>query len=166
MMNGYIAGRADALQSLGLVKVAKPWQRLKDWAWKKIPTWHTVKREMIGQPSEFADEIAMGRALDRKSLIRESFKAPNALSKAMFYGLPAVETISVLADEKDHKAKRIGGVLGSAALGLGAYRPLGMVGSMALDPVGRAIGEAVGQTAGYVGTKAIDAAKNHLGQNQ
>jgi len=163
MTNYYVAGRQEALRSLGLIKTANPLRRFGTWAYKKIPTWHKVKQETIGSPSRFMDEVAMGRALSKGSLIRESFKAPTPMSKIMFYGPSAVEVVGAATDKDDQKAKRIGEALGSATLGFGAYRPLGILGSMAVDPLGRAIGGAVGQTIGHVGSTAVKGIQNHLG---
>jgi len=41
---------------------------------------------------------------------------------------------------------------------------LGLLGSVAVDPIGRALGGAVGQTLGHVGSKAVEGVQNTLGQ--
>lgn len=161
-MNMYSKGRADALRSLGLTKMAagvsilhRPslWKRFSGWARKKVPTRTGVRNFFIGDPRRFGKEIVKGKALGKGSLIRESFHAPDMFSKAMFYGLPAVEGVGVAFDEEGNKARRIGETLGGAALGLAAYRPLGMVGSIGADILGRSLGGGIGQTASHLAGK-------------
>jgi len=157
----YDRGTADTLKLLGLEKVAylgrvgtKLW-RAQRWLHKKAPTWKGVREEMFGQPTRLVKEIARGKALSKGSVIRESFNTPTALTKMMFYGFPAVESAGIALDDEGNKATRIGGALGGGLLGLGAYKPLGLVGSMAMDPIGRSIGSAVGQTVGHLGNKVM-----------
>ncbi len=161
-MSVYAQGRADALSSLGLTKVAistlRPspsmLKRFGGWLRKKAPTKTGVRDFFIGDPRRFGREIAKGHPLGKGSLVRESFHAPDMLSKVMFYGMPAVETAGIAMDDEGDKARRIGGSLGGAALGLAAYRPLGMVGSIAADAVGRSLGGGIGQTAKHLAGKA------------
>lgn len=162
-MDMFSKGRTDALVSLGLVKLAagvpilqRPslWKRLGRWAQRKMPTRTGVRNFFIGDPRRFGQEIIKGKALSKGSLIRESFHAPDMFSKAMFYGLPAVEGVGVALDEEGNKARRIGETLGGAALGLAAYRPLGMLGSVGADVLGRRLGGGIGQTAAHLVGKA------------
>ncbi len=158
MFDAYGAGREDTLTSLGLLKVAaynSLWRRAGRWASRKLPTARGVGQAMVGSPRQFAGEIAKGRVFSKGSLVRQGMKAPDPLSKLMFYGVPAVETAGIAIDDSGNKAQRIGASLGGSAMGLAAYRPLGLLGSMAADPIGRSIGGAMGQTAGYLGDKVI-----------
>ncbi len=153
-------GRQAALHELGLVKEAAriplfykaPFmQRAKKWIGNKARSVGRSATEMaVGSPKRFGRELMSGRALSKGSLIRQSFKAPDMLSKALFYGFPAYEAGSIMLDDEKDKAKRIGASLGGAALGLAAWKPLGMAGSMGADYIGRGIGGAIGQTAGHV----------------
>jgi hypothetical protein len=153
-------GRNAALSDLGLVKEAAGTplfykaplaKRMKTWLGNKARSLGRSAGEMaIGSPRRFGRELASGRAFGKGSLIRESFHAPDMLSKVLFYGFPAYEAGSVMLDDDPHKARRIGASLGGAALGLAAWRPLGMVGSMGADYLGRGIGGALGQTVGHV----------------
>ncbi len=159
-MTMYNRGRNAVFSHLGITKEAvsvlhRPslLRKAKGWLLKKKPTATGVRDFMIGNPKRFGRELVEGRALGKGSLVRESLHAPDALSKVMFYGLPAVETAGIALDDEGNKAKRIGQSVGGAALGLAAYRPLGMVGSIAADAVGRGLGGGVGQAAGHVGNK-------------
>lgn len=153
-------GRQEALSNLGLVKEAAGTPLfyrapLKKRMWKWLSTkarglGRSAGEMMIGSPRRFGREIASGRALAKGGLLRESFRAPDMLSKALFYGFPAYEAGSIMLDDDPNKARRVGASLGGAALGLAAWRPLGMVGSMGADYIGRGLGGAIGQTAGHV----------------
>ena len=170
MFDAYAAGQEDTLEALGLIKTAGRFSTLKrfgDWAWKKVPTARSFRRGMVGSPRTFMEEVASGRALkDKRSMLRQSFYAPDALSKTMFYGMPAIETAGIAMDDEGNKSRRIGESLGGAAMGMAMYRPLGMVGSILTDPIGRSFGGAVGQTAGYLGDKVVgsEPKKLNLGQ--
>ena len=95
--------------------------------------------------------------LGRKAgILRESFHAPGILSKAMFYGFPAIEAGGVLMDKKDEKGKRLGEALGGAALGMAAWKPFGMVGSIAADRLGRDVGGSIGGGIESMGRWAAD----------
>lgn len=160
MTSVYEMGYRDALEKLGMEKVAVGplaaraplLRRAKWWLQKKMPTKSGVRQFLVGDPHRFGEELMAGKALRKGSLFRQSFHAPDAFSKVMFYGLPAVEAGSIALDEEGDKAKRVGQTLGGAALGLAAWRPLGMVGSMAADVLGRRLGGAVGQTGAYLAT--------------
>jgi len=149
-------GRYEVYRKLGLEKCAAiatkaPLLRRAGW-WlkKKLPAGSDVRKFFIGDPKQLGRELLSGKALQKGGLIREGFRADTPLAKAMFYGLPAAETISIASGDEPDKAKRIGETLGATALGLATWKPLGMLGSMALDPVGRGLGGAVGQTAGHL----------------
>ena len=164
-MSMYKQGYVDALSSLGMDKVAvrvgyrSPFiKRVGNWFRKKAPTKTGIRNMLIGDPKRFAREIASGRPIrgykgQGRTMIRDSFYAPDMLSKMMFYGLPAVETAGIALDDEGDKAKRIGGSLGGAALGLAAYRPLGMVGSIGADMIGRSLGGGIGKTVEHLGNK-------------
>lgn len=165
MLDFYEAGRQATLQELGIVKVAVPLRnaglfgRTINTIRNKLPSWRTVRRELVGSPLQFLDEISTGRAFSKGSLIRQGFEAPSIATKLMFYGPAAIEAGMILSDDEKNKVKRLGEVAGSTALGFGLYRPLGLAGSILMDPVGRAIGGAVGQTAEYAGKKLYNKAK-------
>lgn len=157
MNSVYKIGYRDAFHQLGLEKIAVSvgtgapmLRRLKWWLQKKMPTKSGLRQFAVGDPRRFGSELMRGKAFGKGSLVRQGFHAPDAFSKVMFYGFPAVEAGSVALDEEGDKAKRIGQTLGGAALGLAAWRPLGMVGSMAADVLGRRLGGAVGQTASHL----------------
>jgi len=155
-MDVYGIGQEEALQSLGITKVA--WKaplmkRMGRWLLKKAPTWKGTREFAIGTPVQFGKEIMRGKALSKGSLMRQSLHAPDMFSKAMFYGFPAVEAGGIMLDSEANKARRVGEALGGATLGLAAYRPLGMLGSIGADMLGRSIGGGIGQTGGYLGDK-------------
>lgn len=156
----YAAGRQSALRLFGLEKQAvsvaagAPLLRRAGWWLRgKAPTISATKRFLIGDPRKFGKELMQGKATGKGSLLRQSFHAPDTLSKVLFYGLPAVEASTIAMDAEPDKAKRVGRALGGAALGLAAWRPLGMVGSMAADTLGRGVGGVIGQTAGHLAGK-------------
>ncbi len=156
----YEQGRGDAFQALGLEKTAaipgvgmlgRGARAAGGWLKSKIPTWKGTKEFMIGNPRQFAEEVAAGKATGKGSLLRESFKVDSPYMKALLYGMPAVEAGSIAMDDEGRKAQRLGETLGGTALGLAAYRPFGLLGSMAADTLGRRLGAGIGQTADYVG---------------
>jgi hypothetical protein len=102
---------------------------------------------VVGEPKKFWGELASGKALDKGSLIRQSFHSPGILNKALFYGIPAYGVGSVLGDNEGDKVKRIGGELGGAALSMAAFKPLGLAGAIAGGMGGAAIGEGIGGVA-------------------
>lgn len=146
-MQGYLQGHVAALTQLGITKEASRASflgRLGRGVQKRMPTWSGTKKFMVGEPRRFGEEIVGGKALRKGSLIRESFAAPDKLSKALLYGLPAVEAGGIALDEEGEKGRRLGGMAGGLALGYGAYRPLGLVGSTILGTAGHGIGERIG----------------------
>jgi|GEM_PF-4679998 len=152
-------GRRAAFEELGLVKSAATPLFYKAPLMKRVGKWlgskaHSIAEMAIGSPRRFGRELMSGRALRKGSLIRESLDAPDMLSKAFFYGLPAYEAGSILLDKDPDKAKRVGASLGGAALGLATWRPLGMVGSIGADIAGRSVGGAVGGTLGGLAERA------------
>ena len=159
MPSAFDTGHQDALKRLGLEKIAVMvpgkaplLRRMGQWLRQKAPTRSGVQRFLVGDPRQFGREIMQGKALGKGSLLRKSFHAPDAFSKVMFYGLPAVDVASTALDDKGDKGRRIGETLGGAALGLAAWRPFGMLGSMAADTLGRRLGGAMGQTSEYLAT--------------
>lgn len=148
------AGAGAALQCYGLQKVAGripiPKGRAGILASIKRfltpgPDWKTKAREFaIGDPRKFWSEVSSGKALDKGSLLRQSFHAPGLLDKALFYGVPAYGVGSALGDAEGDKVKRIGGELGGAALSMAAFRPLGLAGAIGGGMLGSSIGEGVG----------------------
>jgi len=169
-MSMYKAGYSQALQNLGISKTARnilrsPWgTRARRWIQKKMPTRSGVRDFFIGNPRRFGQEIVEGKALGKGGLLRESFYAPDTFSKVMFYGLPAVEAAGIALDQQGDKAKRLGETVGGTALGLAAYRPLGMVGSIAADTLGRSLGGGIGKTVGHAGSKVKE--KLNLGSEE
>lgn len=159
-MTPYELGHTAALESLGLTKeavsvLAKPkfLARAGRWIAKKRPL-NWMKELSIGQPRRFGREVMQGKALSKGSLVRQSLHAPDMFSKAMFYGFPAVESGGILMDDAPNKAKRIGQSLGGAALGLAAWKPLGMIGAIGADMIGRGVGGTIGQTVGHLAPSA------------
>jgi len=158
MQDYYAQGRDDVFASLGITKVAVPiipkaplLRRAKWWLSKKLPKWGRTAKEMaIGSPKQFMGEIAQGKALAPGSLIRQSFHAPGLLNKAFWYGLPAYEGIQIMRSDEPGKAARMGGLLGGTALGIAAWRPLGILGSMGLGMLGERVGAGIGQTARHL----------------
>jgi hypothetical protein len=116
----------------------------------KMPTRQGVKKFFIGDPRRFAYEHRMKMHKKPGSLLREGFKAPGVMSKAMLYGLPAVEAVNIARDEPGNRAERIGGLLGGTAAGLAAWGPTGLLGSMAAGALGERFGRGVGRTAKYI----------------
>lgn len=150
----YKSGYQNALDSLGLTKIAVSVtqagavmplaQRAGQWLKAKLPAFGRNLKEMaIGSPVEFGREIVEGKAFAPKSLIHKSFQAPGMLNKLLWYGLPAYQAADILHSEGPNKAERMGGMLGGTVLGMGAFRPLGLVGSMALGTLGERAGEGI-----------------------
>lgn len=146
------------MEALGLTKVAVPiiqkaplLRRAGWWLKKKLPQWGTTAKEIaVGRPKQFMEELAKGKAFGKGSLIRQSFHAPGVLNKVFWYGLPAYEGLQIMRSDDPNKAGRMGGLLGGTALGIAAWRPLGIVGSMGAGMLGERIGSGVGQTAEYL----------------
>lgn len=170
-MTPYDRGQYDALIFLGLTKEAvgplmPTMQTAKNVmipAAKRFGT--SVKEFMVGNPKQFGKQLWHGTAYQPAGvdniggrlvkrppgLLRESMSAPTMLTKGLFYGLPAYEAGSTLLDNKGDKARRLGESVGGALMGQATWRPLGMVGSTLLDPVGRNIGGAIGNAVGNLG---------------
>lgn len=165
-MTPFEHGKLDALKILGMDKVAKFYpstigkssllQNVAKGAKQRIPKMlEGTKRVMIGDPKRVMSEFNRGglKRLFQKAdpakrrsagIMRESMSTPDLLSKALFYGVPAVEAGGIALDNEGDKGRRIGETVGSAALGMAAWKPFGILGSMALDPVGRGIGGSIG----------------------
>jgi hypothetical protein len=144
----YQQGQQDASAIFGVTKTAemkkhalspKTLRRIKSW----LPTAKGVKRFFIGEPKKFVRELKGGRALSKGSLIREGFTAPDLLSKAMFYGLPALDVVSVARSDSPDKPGDIGSILGGTVGGMAAYRPFGLVGSILAGMGGSALGRGI-----------------------
>jgi hypothetical protein len=146
-MTPYEQGQLAASGCFGFTKVAIPLvtrpgmlsrigKVLKKWA----PTWSGTKKMMIGEPGKFKDEIVNRKLLSKGSLIRQGFQAPGMFNKALFYGMPALDIMSVARSDSPDKAGDIAGILGGSAMGMAAFRPMGMLGSMAAGTAGSAIG--------------------------
>jgi hypothetical protein len=147
-MTPYVQGQHAASCFLGIDKIAAPLftprpgmlsrvgRTLKKWA----PTWAGTKKMMIGEPGKFKDEIVNRKLLSKGSLIREGFRAPGMLNKALFYGMPALDMVSVARSDSPDKAGDIASIIGGSAMGMAAFRPLGMLGAMAAGTAGAALG--------------------------
>lgn len=147
----YREGYQDYIVSLGIVKVAGPvvpaapfMTQAGAWLKRKLPGWgHAAKDMMFGSPTQFAEEVRQGRAFAPNSLIRQSVRANTLLEKGLFYGLPAYQIASTLKSGGPDKAERVGGILGGSLMGLAAFKPLGMAGSMIFGGLGERLGEKV-----------------------
>jgi hypothetical protein len=123
---------------------------IKAWAKNQVPTKTGIRNFFVGDPRRFAEEVVSGKALGKHGLIRDSLRAPGLLNKAMFYGLPAYEGVNIARDNEPDKAKRIGALAGATTLGLAAFRPLGLLGSIGASYAGDRLGGGIGQTADYL----------------
>jgi hypothetical protein len=143
----YTRGQEDANTLFGLMKTAaglpqlatagagllgRAGSALKKWA----PTWSGTKKFMIGEPKEFMNQLANRRFLSKGSLVRQGFEAPGMLSKAMFYGLPALDVVSTMRSDSPDKAKDIAGIIGGTAGSMAMFKPFGMLGAMAGGSIG------------------------------
>lgn len=108
-----------------------------------------IKEFAVGNPGKFWEEVRAGKALAPGSLVREGLKAPTILDKALFYGLPAYEVGTTLGDHAGDKANRVGATLGASALGMAAFKPLGMLGALAASSLGGAVGGGAGTAFGH-----------------
>lgn len=146
-MTPYAQGQHAAGVFLGITKVAVPlisrpafWQRAGKTIKKWLPTWSGTKRTMVGEPGKFWNELVNRKALSKGSLVRQGFHAPGVLNKALFYGLPALDAVNVMRGDSPDKAGDIAGIIGGSIGGMAAYRPLGMLGAMAVGTAGSALG--------------------------
>lgn len=168
----YKQGQYDAYVQLGLLKEGAVPRVLARWGKalkSKLPTSQGVKKFFIGNPRRFAHEWRMGKTFAPGSVFREGLDAPGVLNKALLYGFPAVEAVNIARGEPGERAERIGGLLGGTALGLAAWGPTGMLGSMAAGALGERIGRGLGRTSKYmsgVTPRAADLERNlTLGYN-
>jgi len=158
MPNLFEQGHFEMLQALGLTKTAAPiiykapfLRRAGWWLGKKLPQWgKALKETAIGEPRKFLRELEQGKAFSKGSLIRESYKAPGILNKVFWYGFPAYEGLEILRDQDPNKAERLGGLIGGTALGMGAFKPLGMLGYMGADWLGHRLGSGLARTAKHL----------------
>jgi len=152
-MTPYDLGKYAVYSEMGLTKEAampRALSRLGKYLAKKLPTREGVKRFMIGRPRRFAHEWRMKQSLKPGSVFREGFEAPGAFNKALLYGFPAIEAANIVRGDPGERAERIGGLLGGTALGLAAWGPTGMLGSMVAGTLGERLGRGLGRTAKYV----------------
>lgn len=157
-MNAFDAGYLSVYKEYNLIKEAAGLPlavRARHFLGKTGPIRHAFTENLFGRPRQFMQELRSGTALSKGSLIRRSlFELPGEKpwSKAMWaipwYGLPAYETYKILKEPPGHRAEELGGMLGSTALGFGMFRPLGLVGSMAMGHVGDIVGRKAGGLAG------------------
>jgi hypothetical protein len=154
-MDPYSSGYSDALRVLGVdfektAGVGNVVRRAGGWLRGKLPSRKAVGEFFVGSPRQFVDEIRQGKALSKGSLIHKSFEAPGAFNKMLFYGMPGYEMARTAFDDQGNKAERLGGQLGGNLLGLAAFRPLGLLGSMGAGVAGDVLGSAVGRGVGRV----------------
>jgi hypothetical protein len=160
-MNPYEQGNAEAFAALGLEKTARGaiLKPVLSGAWKFLksmkPTWKGTKEMFIGNPKQLWQEARAGTALSKGSLIRQSLNPKGVLNKALWYGFPAYEGYEIATDDQGDKWKRLGAAAGGAALGIAAFKPLGMLGAMALDPIGRMAGKGFGGGAEALKNKIV-----------
>lgn len=152
-INLRVSGAESAYQTYGLDKLAGiPIPKGKGGILSAIKEFLTPGKDFgrrarefaIGTPGKFLDEVSSGKALDKGSLIRQSFHTPSVLDKAFIYGMPAYGVGSVLGDSEGDKIKRIGGELGGGFAGAALFRPLGLAGALAGGTVGSIAGEGIG----------------------
>jgi len=111
--------------------------------------WRPVSNFMFGDPRGAAREIFSGRAFKPGGMIRDAYKPTGLVSAAMMFGFPAYDAYKMIRDDEGDKTRRIGALLGSTALSMGAYRPFGMVGSMVASNIGSSIGSNLAGAAQY-----------------
>lgn len=141
----YRNGYTNTLDSLGITKTAALplLTRAGAWVASKAPSWGKWLAEAaIGAPKQFGKEVLKGTALAPGSLIRKSFHTPTLFDKAIWYGFPAYDAYRTLTSRVPTgvKAEQLGGLAGGAALGMAAFRPLGMLGVMGGGLLGHLIG--------------------------
>jgi hypothetical protein len=159
----YTEGYNKALSDMGVEKTAAVssvlraplMSRMGRALKQRLPSQTGIRDFLIGNPRRFRDELVSGKALGKNSLIRESFRSPGIASKAVLYGLPMVEAGGIALDSEGNKAQRLGTAVGSGALGLAAFRPLGLLGSMAASEVGSRIGGTLAGTGEHLGKKVL-----------
>jgi len=136
----YQSGYGAALQQLGLTKIAVPLKVLT----KAGPFLRNLGKDfatnVVGSPRKFYQELKGGTAFGREGLLASGFKAPTIAQKAMMYGFPAVEAISTVAGSGPNKVEALGEIAGGTLMGTAAFGPLGMVGALPADALGRAVG--------------------------
>lgn len=156
-MDFYTYGQQAAYSQLGLTKegaVPRKLLRMGRFLKSKLPTRQGVKKFFMGRPRRFMHELRTKQSLKPGSVLREGFEAPGMMNKALLYGFPAYEGLNIARGEKGERAERIGGLLGGTALGLAAWGPGGLLGSMAAGALGERLGSGLGRTAKYVGRVA------------
>jgi hypothetical protein len=153
----YNKGYAEAYTSMGLIKIAAAPAVVAGGkaAVSQASRWPGVRRffkqMVIGEPGKLRDQFREGglkRLFSRgdakkgieEGIIRSSMKPTGVVTAGLFYGMPAHEIGKILGDDEGDKARRIGAEAGAAALGMATWRPLGIVGSMAGDWIGRRAG--------------------------
>ena len=117
---------------------------------KYRPTWGGAKRLAVGEPGRLLKDVKKGRLWAPEGLMRQGIResTKGMLGKGMFYGLPAYEAYNIMQNPGVDKAERMGGLLASTPVWLAAWKPFGMLGSMALatgaDRIGRGAGRLLG----------------------
>ena len=133
-------GYHEVYAAMGITKEARLGKVLP-WLRGKLPTASGVRNFLVGDPKRFFTELRRGKALSKGSLVRESFKAPGMVNKALFYGLPAVEGYNIISSPGGQKAERLGELIGDTAMFTATWKPLGYVGSALVGGIGGKIGK-------------------------
>jgi hypothetical protein len=141
-MNNYDQGYQDMM-----TKIAGP----ASWLAKKFTKWGPAIGENIyGRPKQFLqkpwetikDSFKM-TPVDPKAPIKSRLMRYGGMG--LFYGLPAYQAMQIMKDPPGNRAENMGGLIGGSALGLAAFSPFGMVGSIAAGEVGDRIGRKIGK---------------------
>jgi len=146
----YKLGWDAALVDLGLCKEAawpKSLARVGKFLKSKVPSKAGVKKFFIGSPRRFMHEFRSKKLLQPGSTLREGYRARSPLEKALLYGFPLYEGGRILTGDPGQRAENIGGLLGGMTLGLGAWGPSGMLGSIAAGSLGDYLGRGLARTA-------------------
>lgn len=132
-MTPFEQGQRDVLSRFNLVKEAAGPVSWLSKAWTKYrPTGKGVREFAIGDPKGFLK--------DPWGSIRGSFAAPKLWEKGMLYGLPAFQAAQIMKQPPGQRGEEMGSLLGGTALGIAAWKPFGMLGSMAAGTVGDVLG--------------------------
>ena len=135
-------GALAALHQFGVAKSA-------GWTDQIAPT---VKSLLIGDPSEYWEQLNNGKLFSRKGMIAQTLNpvvkgSPGwtALQAALMYGLPAYGLYQAAKAPAHARGSTLGATIGGLIGGtVGA--PLGLVGNMAGGALGASAGESLGRT--------------------
>ena len=136
------------MQKLGMTKTAAGPANWFSRGWSK---WGPVIGENVyGRPKQFfkkpwetiKDSFKM-TPIDPKAPIKSRLMRYGGMG--LFYGLPAYQALGIMRDPPGDRAENMGGLIGGSALGLAAFSPFGMVGSIAAGEVGDRIGRKIGK---------------------